>query len=84
VRRKEGPLLTSLAIGDASSKLVEAYRLHPNAIKSLARCGQGYLLSNEGPGGLRDAAAADGRLPAAEEEAEGGEGPSPLQIFVVG
>jgi hypothetical protein len=33
VRRKEGPLLTSLARGDASSKLVEAYRLHPNAIK---------------------------------------------------
>jgi hypothetical protein len=48
VRRKEGPLLTSLATGDASSKLVEAYRLHPNAIKALARCGQGYLLSDEG------------------------------------
>ena len=25
-----------------------AYRLHPNAIKALARCGQGYLLSDEG------------------------------------
>jgi hypothetical protein len=48
VRRKEGPLLTSLATGDASSKLVEAYRLHPNAIKALARCGQGYLLSDSG------------------------------------
>ena len=48
MRRKEGPLLTSLATGDASSKLVEAYRLHPNAIKALARCGQGYLLSDEG------------------------------------
>ena len=48
VRRKEGPLWTSLATGDASSKLVEAYRLHPNAIKNLARCGQGYLLSDEG------------------------------------
>lgn len=48
VRRKEGPLLTSLATGDASSKLVEAYRLHPNAIKALARCGQGYSLSDEG------------------------------------
>ena len=44
VRRKEGPLLTSLATGDASSRLVEAYRLHPNAIKALARCGQGYSL----------------------------------------
>jgi hypothetical protein len=49
VRRKEGPLLTSLATGDASSKMVEAYRLHPDAIKALARCGQGYLLSDEGP-----------------------------------
>jgi hypothetical protein len=48
VRRKEGPLWTSLVTGDASSKLVEAYRLHPNAIKNLARCGQGYLLSDEG------------------------------------
>ena len=48
MRRKEGPLLTSLATGDASSRLVEAYRLHPNAIKNLARCGQGYLLSDEG------------------------------------
>jgi hypothetical protein len=48
VRRKEGPLLTSLATGDASSRLVEAYRLHPNAIKALARCGQGYSLSDEG------------------------------------
>ena len=42
VRKKEGPLLTSLATGDASSRLVEAYRLHPNAIKALALCGQGY------------------------------------------
>ena len=48
MRRKEGPLLTSLATGDASSRLVEAYRLHPNAIKALARCGQGYSLSDEG------------------------------------
>jgi hypothetical protein len=47
VRRKEGPLLTSLATGDASSRLVEAYRLHPNAIKALARCGQVYWLSDE-------------------------------------
>ena len=48
VRRKEGPLLTTLAKGDASSRLVEAYRLHPNAIKALARCGQGYSLSDAG------------------------------------
>jgi type IV secretory system conjugative DNA transfer VirD4/TraG family protein len=48
VRRKEGPLLTSLPTGDASSRLVEAYRLHPNAIKALARAGQGYVLSDDG------------------------------------
>ena len=27
---------------------MDAYRLHPNAIKNLARCGQGYLLSDSG------------------------------------
>lgn len=48
VRVQQGALFTSLTTGDASSKLVEGYRLHPNAIKSLARCGQGYLLSDEG------------------------------------
>jgi hypothetical protein len=47
VPRKDGPLLTSLTTGDTSSRLVEAYRLHPNAIKALARCGQGYSLSDE-------------------------------------
>ena len=65
VRRKEGPLLTSLATGDASSRLVEAYRLRPNAIKALARCGQGYSLSDEGlrPGGVRGAPLAVCGLP---------------------
>jgi TraM recognition site of TraD and TraG len=48
VRRKQGPLLTSLSTGEASSRMVDAYRLHPNAIKNLARCGQGYLLSDAG------------------------------------
>jgi hypothetical protein len=48
VRMQQGALFTSLATGDASSKLVEAYKLHPNAIKSLARCGQGYLFNDEG------------------------------------
>jgi hypothetical protein len=48
VRVQQGPLFTSLTTGNASSKLVEHYRLHPNAIKSLARCGQGYLMSDEG------------------------------------
>jgi TraM recognition site of TraD and TraG len=47
VRRQEGPLATSLLTGDASARQVEAYRLHPNAIKRLARCGQGYLLSDD-------------------------------------
>jgi hypothetical protein len=48
VRRQQGALMTMLTTGDASSRLVEAYRLHPNAIKSLARCGQGYLYNDEG------------------------------------
>src|SRR5258708_21780324 len=48
VRMQRGPLFTSLATGDVSSKLVEAYKLHPDAIKSLARCGQGYLFNDEG------------------------------------
>jgi hypothetical protein len=48
VRMQRGPLFTSLATGDVSSKLVEAYKLHPNAIKTLARCGQGYLFNDEG------------------------------------
>ncbi len=48
VRRQEGPLATSLLTGDASARLVEAYRLHPNSIKRLARCGQGYLLTDDG------------------------------------
>jgi type IV secretory pathway TraG/TraD family ATPase VirD4 len=48
VRRREGPMLTSLPTGEVSARQVEAPRLHPNAIKNLARCGQGYLLSDEG------------------------------------
>jgi hypothetical protein len=48
VRRREGPLATSLVTGDASARQVEAYRLHPNSIKRLARCGQGYLLTDDG------------------------------------
>jgi hypothetical protein len=48
VRRREGPLATSLVTGEAMARTVEAYRLHPNCIKNLARCGQGYLLSDTG------------------------------------
>ena len=47
VRVERGPLFTSLTTGDASTRLVERYRLHPNRIKSLARCGQGYLVTDE-------------------------------------
>lgn len=42
VRSEQGHLFTSLVTGDASTKLVETFRLHPNAIKGLAPCGQGY------------------------------------------
>ncbi len=42
VRAQQGALFTSLQTGDASTKLVETFRLHPNAIKQLAQHGQGY------------------------------------------
>ena len=48
MRRERGPLFTSLATGDASTKLVEAYKLHPNRIKTLGTSGQGYLYNGEG------------------------------------
>ena len=41
-RYEHGPLFTSLATGDVSTKLVEAYRVHPNRIKNLAAFGQGF------------------------------------------
>jgi hypothetical protein len=44
---KAHPLLTGLSTGDGSWTMVEAYRLHPNAIKAFARCGQGYLLADD-------------------------------------
>ena len=46
VRTEAGPLFTSLATREASTRLVESYRLHPNRIKNLARCGQGYLYTD--------------------------------------
>jgi hypothetical protein len=52
VRQQQGALFTSLMTGDASTKLVEGYRLHPNAIKGLGRCGQGYLYNDEGIRGV--------------------------------
>lgn len=44
VRVQQGALYTSLTTGDASSKLVETFRLHPNRIKHLRTAGQGYHL----------------------------------------
>jgi hypothetical protein len=46
VRAEAGPLFTSLATREASTRVVEAYKLHPNRIKNLARCGQGYLYTD--------------------------------------
>ena len=46
VRTEAGPLFTSLATREASTRLVESYRLHPNRIKNLARCGQGFLYTD--------------------------------------
>jgi hypothetical protein len=46
VRAEPGPLFTSLATREASDRVVEAYKLHPNRIKNLARCGQGYLYTD--------------------------------------
>jgi type IV secretory pathway TraG/TraD family ATPase VirD4 len=46
VRAEPGPLFTSLATREASTRVVEAYKLHPNRIKNLGRCGQGYLYTD--------------------------------------
>ena len=42
------PVSTALPMALEPTQIAEAYRLHPNAIKALARCGQGYSLSDEG------------------------------------
>ncbi len=46
VRERRGPLFTSLSTGEASTRVVESYRLHPNRIKNLARYGQGFLYTD--------------------------------------
>ncbi len=46
VRAQPGPLFTSLATRESSTRLVESYRLHPNRIKNLARFGQGFLYTD--------------------------------------
>lgn len=48
VRMQQGALFTSLNSGDANAREAEEYVLHPNAIKNLERCGQGYLYNDEG------------------------------------
>jgi len=48
VRSVPGPLLTSLPTREATAQLAESYKLHPSRIKNLARCGQGYLYTDEG------------------------------------
>lgn len=47
VKQEAGPLLTSLASRDASSRQVESYRLHPNRIRALHRFGQAFVYSDE-------------------------------------
>jgi len=44
VRYTLGPLWTFLNTGEVSNREVEEFILHPNALKSLAQSGQGYLL----------------------------------------
>lgn len=43
VRTEQGPLWTSLMTGAGSSKMIDAFKLHPNGVKNLAPVGQGYL-----------------------------------------
>ncbi|MFC1610833.1 type IV secretory system conjugative DNA transfer family protein [Myxococcota bacterium] len=52
VRYKLGPLFTFLNTGESSNREVEALRLHPNQPKSLAPCGQAYLLQPDRVTGL--------------------------------
>ncbi len=87
VRRESGPFWTSIATQEASAKLVEAYRLHPNRIKALARCGQGYVYTDEGitpvcyplfPPELRD------RYPLPRKSQDGARGLHLYERFVAG
>ena len=79
-------LLTSLPTGDASSGMIEPYRLHPNAIKALARCGQGYLLSDVGlaPVAYGMLPTLTAEYPLARKEGRGIRGPRVDKTFFVG
>jgi hypothetical protein len=52
VRYSLGPLFTFLNTGEVSNREVEEFILHPNALKSLAPQGQGYLLLPDGTTGV--------------------------------
>lgn len=58
-----GPLYTEGLTGMGSAKLVESYRLHPNAIKSLPPRGQGYLIGAAQLGTRRGTVSTDGATP---------------------
>ncbi len=49
VRKEPGPALTLLETREASSRVVESYKLHPNRIKTLAPCGQGFHYTGSAP-----------------------------------
>ena len=64
-------------------RLIEArpsYRLHPNAIKALARCGQGYLLSDAAFYGMLPPLTAD--YPFARKDQRGARGLRLHETFV--
>lgn len=45
-RKSVGDLALSVDLGEQSRREVEEFRLHPNAIKNLAPCGQAYLIES--------------------------------------
>jgi hypothetical protein len=63
VQQASGRLATIAATGVFSSRAVEAYRLHPNRLKSLASTGQGYLFASL-PSGRTAIPIVYGRMPA--------------------
>ena len=44
IRYSVGPLWTHINSGEASNREVQEIKIHPDALKGLAECGQGYLL----------------------------------------
>jgi len=62
VQQVSGRLATIAATGVFSSRAVEAYRLHPNRLKSLASTGQGFLFASR-PSGRIAIPVVYGRMP---------------------